>query len=104
MTAPSVDEVELIERLKVVEKYILSGNQSSLHADAVADAIAAMSTRSPSVDEVEAVARAIAKADGKDPDALSHNSFQWWRHYVPQARAAIAAMSAAANPPVGEET
>ncbi len=43
-------------------------------------------------EDVERVARAIAVQDGKNPDAMSHNSFHWWRHYVPQARAAIAAM------------
>ena len=76
MTAPSVDEVELIERLKVVEKYILSGNQSSLHADAVADAIAAMSARSPvgweEVREVVADLRAIDEASMYDAPATTY--------------------------------
>lgn len=39
--------------------------------------------------EVEAVARAICLGDGMSPDKLSHNSFEWWRHYVPHVRAAI---------------
>lgn len=39
--------------------------------------------------EVEAVARAICLGDGMSPEKLSHNSFEWWRHYVPHARAAI---------------
>ncbi|SFB52061.1 hypothetical protein SAMN03159496_04596 [Rhizobium sp. NFR07] len=41
---------------------------------------------------IERAARAIATEDGKNPDELSHNSFQWWRHYVPHARAALEAM------------
>lgn len=45
-------------------------------------------------DTVEMVARAIAKADGKNPDQRSHNSFAWWRHYVPHARDAIEAIRA----------
>lgn len=40
-------------------------------------------------DKVERAARVIAKIEGKDPDALSHNSFHWWRHYAPHARAVI---------------
>lgn len=38
--------------------------------------------------KIEAIARAIAIADGKNPDQRSHNNFEWWRHYVPHARAA----------------
>lgn len=50
---------------------------------------------------VEAAARRMAVADGQNPDKLSHNSFEWWRHYVPMARAAIEATLSAAEP-VGE--
>lgn len=47
---------------------------------------------------VEAAARRMAVADGQNPDKLSHNSFEWWRHYVPMARAAIEAALSAAEP------
>lgn len=47
---------------------------------------------------VEAAARRMAVADGQNPDKLSHNSFEWWRHYVPMARAAIEATLSAAEP------
>lgn len=49
---------------------------------------------------VEAAARRMAVADGQNPDKLSHNSFEWWRHYVPMARAAIEATLSAAEPVV----
>ena len=51
--------------------------------------ISSVLTTEATTDKVEQVAREMAKRDGKDPDALSHNSFQWWRHFVPQARASL---------------
>lgn len=53
---------------------------------------------------VEKAARRMAVADGQNPDKLSHNSFEWWRHYVPMARAALEAALSAAEPVVGEVT
>lgn len=50
---------------------------------------------------VEKAARRMAVADGQNPDKLSHNSFEWWRHYVPMARAALEA-ALSADEPVGE--
>jgi hypothetical protein len=47
---------------------------------------------------VEKAARRMAVADGKNPDKLSHNSFEWWRHYVPMARAVLEPALSAAEP------
>ncbi len=47
---------------------------------------------------VEAAARRMAVVDGQNPDKLSHNSFEWWRHYVPMARAALQTALSAAEP------
>lgn len=44
--------------------------------------------------DVERAARLIAVCEGKDPDKLSHNSFAWWRHYVPHAHAVNASSQA----------
>jgi hypothetical protein len=46
----------------------------------------------PTMTMIEKVARAICKTHGAfDPDALT-NSIAAWKYYVPEARAAIAAM------------
>lgn len=47
---------------------------------------------------VERVAREASIADGQNPDKLSHNSFAWWRHYVPVARAALSAALSVEQP------
>jgi uncharacterized Zn finger protein (UPF0148 family) len=65
---------------------------STMIKDRPAEAIEAWNNRTatPTPDCVERVARIIAENEGKNPDAMSHNSFSWWRHYVPHARAVLA--------------
>ena len=45
--------------------------------------------------EVEAVARAMCKAGGYDPDEIMANDGPRWRYYADGAEAAIAALDAA---------